>query len=92
MEYIFLEDCAADNCYEKNIGNGKQMCQKHQDMYDKGIPFKAFYGKTVLRNDITSLKTVYESFNCPVTSTVCCGIGPITNENFCPNCGKKIIR
>ena len=24
--------------------------------------------------------------------TVCCGIGPITNENYCPNCGKKITK
>ena len=22
----------------------------------------------------------------------CCKIGPIMNENFCPECGKKIIR
>lgn len=51
MEYIFLEDCAADGCYEKNIGNGKQMCKKHQEMYDSGVPFKAFYGKTVLKTE-----------------------------------------
>lgn len=25
----------------------------------------------------------------PVTD--CCKVGPITNENYCPNCGKKII-
>ena len=25
-------------------------------------------------------------------TTSCCGIGPITNENYCPNCGNKIIR
>ena len=27
-----------------------------------------------------------------ITKTKCCGIAPITNENFCPNCGHKIIR
>ena len=27
-----------------------------------------------------------------ITTTKCCGIGPITNENFCPNCGRKIVR
>ena len=27
-----------------------------------------------------------------ITKTKCCGIAPITNENFCPNCGRKIIR
>ena len=44
---VFLEDCAADGCYKKNIGNGKQMCERHQKMYEDNIPFKAFYGKTV---------------------------------------------
>lgn len=24
--------------------------------------------------------------------TDCCGMGPITNEKFCPECGKKIIK
>lgn len=51
MKYIFTEDCAADGCYKKNIGNGKQMCTEHQSMYDNGIPFKAFYGKTVLKKE-----------------------------------------
>lgn len=51
MKYIFTEDCAADGCYKKNIGNGKQMCKEHQSMYDNGIPFKAFYGKTVLKKE-----------------------------------------
>ncbi|MFA5299340.1 MAG: hypothetical protein WC389_14210 [Lutibacter sp.] len=27
-----------------------------------------------------------------VTVTECCKIGPITNEKYCPECGKKIIR
>ena len=27
-----------------------------------------------------------------ITKTKCCGIAPITNENFCPNCGRKIIK
>lgn len=25
----------------------EQMCKKHQDMHEKGVPFKGFYGKTV---------------------------------------------
>lgn len=24
--------------------------------------------------------------------TKCCGIGPITKENYCPECGRKIIK
>jgi hypothetical protein len=47
MNPVFLIDCAADGCYKKNLGKGKQMCKKHQDMYDSGTAFKAFYGKTV---------------------------------------------
>ena len=27
-----------------------------------------------------------------ITKTKCCGIAPITNENFCPKCGRKILR
>ena len=27
-----------------------------------------------------------------INKTKCCGILPINNENFCPNCGRKIIR
>ena len=49
MEALFLNDCAADGCYKKNLGGGKQMCKEHQEMYEKGIAFKAFYGKTVLK-------------------------------------------
>lgn len=49
--YVFLNDCAADGCRKKNIGGGSQMCKEHQKMYDKGIPFKGFYGKTVLKKE-----------------------------------------
>ena len=28
-------------------------------------------------------------FECNITN--CCGVGPITNEKYCPECGKKII-
>ena len=51
MEIVFINECAADGCYRKNLGKGKQMCKKHQQMYDDGIPFKAFYGKTVLKRE-----------------------------------------
>lgn len=51
MSIVFINDCAADGCKKRNIGNGKQMCQEHQDMYDNRIPFKAFYGKTVLKSE-----------------------------------------
>lgn len=57
MKLVFINECAADGCYKKNIGNGYQMCKEHQDMYENGIPFKAFYGKTVLKKKFqTNLK------------------------------------
>ena len=31
-----------------------------------------------------------DEFPCDVTT--CCGVGPITRENYCPNCGAKIQR
>ena len=46
MNMIFLNDCAVDGCYKRNV-KGAQMCKKHQTMYEAGIPLKAFYGKTV---------------------------------------------
>lgn len=51
MKTIFMNDCAADGCYQKNLGNGKQMCEKHQHMYETGKSFKAFYGKTVQKKE-----------------------------------------
>ena len=52
MNTVFIEDCAADGCYNKNIGKGKQICKKHEEMYENRIPFKAFYGKTVQKKVI----------------------------------------
>jgi len=49
MEIVFINECAADGCGKKNLGKGKQMCKEHQQMYEEGKPFKAFYGKTVLK-------------------------------------------
>ena len=57
MNMVFINDCAADGCYQKNLGNGKQMCKHHQEMYENGQPFKAFYGKTVLKKEYQKSKT-----------------------------------
>jgi len=51
MSVVFLNDCAADGCYRKNMGGGRQMCEKHQEMYENGEVFKGFYGKTVLKKE-----------------------------------------
>ncbi len=47
MNLVFVNDCAVDGCYKKNMGNGKQMCKYHQAEYESGKPLKAFYGLTV---------------------------------------------
>lgn len=36
------------------------------------------------------LETTDDFINCDVTN--CCNVGPIVNENYCPKCGKMIIR
>ena len=34
----------------------------------------------------------YYGLKTNILKTKCCGIAPITTENYCPNCGRKIIR
>lgn len=41
---------------------------------------------------ITEREYVFNGCFSEITKTKCCGIAPITNENFCPNCGRKIVR
>ena len=40
----------------------------------------------------TELITKHEDSFYEETVTKCCGVGMITNENFCTNCGRKIMR
>ena len=56
METVFLNDCAADNCYNRNSGNGSQLCKKHQLLYDAGEKVKAFYGKTIQKKEFQTIK------------------------------------
>jgi hypothetical protein len=44
-----------------------------------------------LENYTTELITV-KDFGFPEQMVECCGFGGITTENYCPNCGRKIIR
>lgn len=41
---------------------------------------------------ITEMDGVCGAVLYEITKTKCCGIAPITSENFCPNCGRKILR
>lgn len=50
MNVVFVNECAVDGCYSKNI-KGKQMCKEHQEKYDSGEILKAFYGRTVQKKE-----------------------------------------
>jgi hypothetical protein len=57
-QVTFINDCAVDGCYKKNIGKGRQMCKDHQAQYESGMVLKAFYGKLVQKkNHLNPLKT-----------------------------------
>ena len=49
-----------------------------------------------LENNTTELEIEREDFYgagfIVIHKTKCCKIAPITNENYCPNCGRKIVR
>ena len=51
MKMIFVNNCAADGCYNKNTGNGSQLCKRHKKMYEIGQRFKAFRGQTLLKEE-----------------------------------------
>jgi hypothetical protein len=51
MKLIYINECAVDGCFKKSIGKGFQMCEKHQDAYEKGKKLKAFSGKTVQKKE-----------------------------------------
>lgn len=38
----------------------------------------------------TNLIQINEPFGYEYEATACCQSGPITNENYCPKCGRKI--
>lgn len=57
MNVSFVNDCAVDGCYRKNVGGGKQMCREHQDAYERGEKLRAFYGRVVQKAPDNAEKT-----------------------------------
>ena len=57
METIFINDCAVDDCYNKNE-KGKQMCKDHQTKYEAGEKLEAFYGKTVQKKEFQQTNNI----------------------------------
>lgn len=45
-----------------------------------------------LINPKTKIIKYYDDFAGWIYGTECCGVAPITNEKYCPNCGRKIIK
>lgn len=78
------------------------------ELTTQGSCYITFYKKTELKSWFKELcedidlefidlpqttKLIQEDdYFCKILVTECCNIGPITTENYCPNCGKKIIR
>lgn len=81
MEYEFNYSNPATFSWDEQYNKFIQ-----SDAY-KSIP-KADELTTTIRIDTDDFCGV--TFDMPVTN--CCGIGPIINENYCPNCGSKIIK
>lgn len=61
---------------------GANAVKNNVDLADVGGSLHAKTCKVVNDND--------DEFPCDVTA--CCSVGPITRENYCPNCGAKIER
>ena len=43
--------CQSHSKVRMMASKGEQMCKEHKEMYEKGKPFKAFYGKTVQKKE-----------------------------------------
>ena len=70
----------AEKVYDLMVKAQQQV--KKCDLADVGGSLQPKTCKVVNDND--------EEFPCDVTT--CCNVGPITRENYCPNCGAKIQR
>lgn len=57
---------------------------------DENNHTNAFYQNNTTK--IIKIEDDYFGNSITLDATECCKVNPITNENYCPNCGKKIIR
>jgi hypothetical protein len=44
------------------------------------------------KTKIATVKETMFDYAYDVEVTRCCGYGPVTDEKYCPNCGRKIIK
>ena len=102
MEYKKIENWIKDNNYQNS---GLRTDRNHRiDLYLSDVLYH-YSKETVLplesrikelesekSTELITEKEDYYGAITNITITKCCGIGPITNENFCPNCGRKIIK
>ena len=99
MEYEKIENWLKDNDYQNS---GLRTDRNHRiDLYLSDVLYH--YSKETVQQlesrikeleseKSTELITKHEDSFYEIIKTKCCGIGPITDENFCPNCGRKIVR
>ena len=99
MEYEKIENWLKDNDYQNS---GLRTDRNHRiDLYLSDVLYH--YSKETVQQlesrikeleseKSTELITKNEGSFYQETITKCCGIGPITSENFCPNCGREIVR
>ena len=64
----------------------------YQDFYQMDECYVEVPYPIVETTKIIQLKEDWVEGEIIVDVTECCKVGPITNENYCSKCGKKIIR
>ena len=57
------------------------------DKYTNSLQLRKTDVSTCFLEDVTD-----DVFNMVYKQVTCCKIAPITDENYCPKCGKKILK
>lgn len=74
---------------EKYEAEFKKQLEEKIEMVEANVKYAS---DKVLKKYSTKLITAYDDFCGSIDVVECCEIGPITSENFCSNCGRKIMR
>jgi hypothetical protein len=83
LAYLWKKKDAQSIFYITGLDVSGMFNQEAERVYGESMP------------DTTTIRIDNDDFcgvTCDMPVTDCCGIGPITNENYCPNCGKKITK
>lgn len=69
--------------FDQGVDVSKEISAIHQIMDD--------YVRNECCGTTKVIRQFEDSFMGDIDVTECCNIGPIVNENYCPQCGKKIL-